>query len=419
MAVEIASATGNVGLLKAVRTFVTSVMAPAGERWAEERWTGYEKVLVSTELGGSEGFRAFDGNTGTEWSTAIGQSVPSYLGLQLVSALDVRHFAIRAPNSTSSNPDKAPATFTLDYSDDGAVWTPLETFNATGWGSSERRQFVVTAGSAGAHLYWRIHVTVNDGEPTYTAIAELEILEDISGAFYNHADNAELILRGPGLAAADSIYVGMQVRESPTIDVFNWRIAGFTGYVAQNAFAAQPGGIGTPIGFPLWSAAIPYWLVASGRRIALVAKVETTYQVLYLGLSLPYATPGQMPYPLVAAGMLEDDSLARYSDLGITMPWAGSSARGRMRHVDGTWREPGWWPYLQAKTQRDVPGGYAVMPVIMTDADNLYGELDGVAQVSGFNNAVENTVTIASVPWLVVQDTYRTGLRDYFALRLS
>jgi hypothetical protein len=51
----------------------------------------------------------------------------------------------------------------------------------------------------------------------------------------------ELILRAPGLAGTDQIYVGITTFENATADYFNWRLAGFTGYNAALAFGAQPG----------------------------------------------------------------------------------------------------------------------------------------------------------------------------------
>jgi hypothetical protein len=45
--------------------------------------------------------------------------------------------------------------------------------------------------------------------------------------------------------------------------------------------------------------------------------------------------------------------------------------------------------------------------------------LEGVYHVSGFNNAAENLITGGGVDHLVVQNVYRTSVRDYWALRLS
>jgi hypothetical protein len=77
----------------------------------------------------------------------------------------------------------------------------------------------------------------------------------------------------------------------------------------------------------------------------------------------------------------------------------------------------------------NLDGSYFLMPVVLTYDDginissrsfrNTYGELDGVAAVTGYSNVSENTNTIARIQWLVVQDTFRTTTTDYFALKLA
>lgn len=419
MSFETGTVTGYMALLGRVKVFCETLIAPALERWTVERYTGYSAVLTSSELGFREGFRAYDGDPATEWNTAVGQAVPSALGAQFVTAIDVRRVVIQAPPSATSSPFKAPDQFDLEYSDDGAVWTPLETFNAGAFVDGERKTFTATAPTTGAHAYWRINVATNGGDASHTGVAELELLTDDGGTWFNHAKEAQLIMRGPGLSGSEELFVGMQGYSLATSDIFNWRLRGMTGYVASSTFEGQPGEFGSSIGIPLWDGVIEYWLAANGQRIALVAKVETTYHTMYLGSVLPYATPGQWPYPLAAAGMLPADTLTRYSDLGITGPWSAASARLRLRSAGGAWVTPDCWPWVNALTLRDVPGGYGVVPVHLTDAGNVYGELDGVAQASGFGNAVENTIDVGGVDHLVVQDAHRTGIRDYHTLRLD
>jgi hypothetical protein len=211
----------------------------------------------------------------------------------------------------------------------------------------------------------------------------------------------------------------MQAYAQPTSDIYNLRVAGFTGFVPGNTFSTQPGTSGT-MGVPLWDSSIPYWFVANGRRIVCVAKVGTTYQSFYLGHFLPYATPNQYPYPMIAAGMLSSDALTRYSDTNLSIPFKGNQAQFKMRFVDGAWKQPECWPYSNSEKKRDTGGVYPLEPVILHDnSPNIYGELDGVYFVPGFGQAVENLVQVGSTNYLVVQDVYRTGDFDYFALKLD
>jgi hypothetical protein len=53
------------------------------------------------------------------------------------------------------------------------------------------------------------------------------------------------------------------------------------------------------------------------------------------------------------------------------------------------------------------------------DTSNTYGVLDGVHFISGFGNAVENTVAIGAETHVVLQDVIRNGLSDFFTMRIA
>lgn len=236
----------------------------------------------------------------------------------------------------------------------------------------------------------------------------------------------ELIMEGEGLSSTDEIFVGLRTYQSVNNDYYNIEIAGFTGYVPGNTFETQPGYSGSRA-IPLWNQAIPYWLLVNGNRIALAAKVETVYEHFYLGKFLPYATPSQFPYPVVVGGMLNGTPATRYSDNNQSWPYAGSTSVLVMRFVDGLWRQPDCWPFNSDDpatsvpvTFRDTGGEYGLMPIVLNDSDpNVFGELDGVFHLTGFNNAVENTLTIDAINYVVMRDVWRTGFNDYIAMRLD
>ena len=60
-----------------------------------------------------------------------------------------------------------------------------------------------------------------------------------------------------------------------------------------------------------------------------------------------------------------------------------------------------------------------MLPVILYETGNIYGEIDGVFMVSGYNQAVENIVQYGGDDYAVIHDVYRTGFDDYFTLRLD
>ena len=65
-----------------------------------------------------------------------------------------------------SMPGQAPKQITLDYSDDGAAWTTLQSWtNEINWGPNQGRLYTIT-GAAG-HKYWRLSLTNGNGGNVY------------------------------------------------------------------------------------------------------------------------------------------------------------------------------------------------------------------------------------------------------------
>src|SRR5574343_499995 len=50
-----------------------------------------------------------------------------------------------------------------------------------------------------------------------------------------------LIFQAPGLSGTDQIFYGLKIYKSVSSDIYNAQIDGFTGYVSENTFEAQPG----------------------------------------------------------------------------------------------------------------------------------------------------------------------------------
>jgi len=252
----------------------------------------------------------------------------------------------------------------------------------------------------------------------------------------------EWIAHGPGLAAADEIYCGIRTETDSGNDRYNWQLMGATGYMSGNLWSAQPGTcpVATTDGVRiyLWDGSIPYWFIGSGRRLIMVAKVSTVYQILYLGLALPYATPGQYPYPLVVAGCGAvqarrwSDTAAGHSAFFHPQTDSGGSAL-RMRQPDGSWPysyEGGPFRLTPDRQGTDLtywlregPGDgrplRAQVLATSSPARNVLGELDGIFQVPGFGAAAEDIVEIDGVDYLMVQNVHRTANISYCAVRLD
>ena len=250
----------------------------------------------------------------------------------------------------------------------------------------------------------------------------------------------ELIMHGPGLDGSQAIYVGVRSRTNADSDSYNWRLMGCTGYVAGNAWWAQPNSSntwtsGNSANLLLWDQAIPYWFIGSGRRLIVVAKVSTVYETAYLGYALPYATPGQYPYPLVVAGT-SDRANQRWDwqGDGHSALWRPLDPNVQWRTADGEWRRlreantkgddqvnPGLIDGSLGDDWREAPDGTRwLLPLVGVSygPDNYLGELDGLAVVPGFGIAAEDIIDDGGDDWLVVQSAFRTTSRDYAAVRL-
>lgn len=246
--------------------------------------------------------------------------------------------------------------------------------------------------------------------------------------------NRELILQGVGLSGAEAIFIGFRAYHSATSDYYNMSVAGFTGYVSGNTFEAQPGYYES--GICAHNQRIDYWLAVNAQRIALALKVGSpaVYEVGYVGKYLPYATPGQYPYPLAVCGTLDATSglpATRYSDAtgahtcgvkGAAPPAA--LAQGVLRNVQGVWQPFGCLPYTAddsnaADIRRDTGGYYNAMECELFDDSNVWGVLDGVRYISGFNAASEDTCMISSNNNVMFGDAFRTGIGDYLLLEMA
>lgn len=260
----------------------------------------------------------------------------------------------------------------------------------------------------------------------------LEVIRDFASAngwtvlrYDTAAANRELILKGSGYTGEEEIFVGFRTYQSEPADYYNLLAGVFTGYVAGNTFDTQPGA--RLSGVPAHNNRIDYWLTLNPQRIALAMKVGTpVYESAYVGKCLPYGRPSQYPYPVVCAGMLVGAATLRFSDTreDHSVGYKGNSARLGLRSNDG-WFAPYCYPWgnaaLAGTTQlRDTDGVYHLLPIeLHNNSTNLWGSLDGIFYISGFNNAVENILVVDDIEYVVIQDVARNGFTDYYALRLD
>lgn len=325
-------------------------------------------------------------------------------------------------------------------------------------------------------------------EAHYKVLLAIKTLAEANGwttlRYVNTGLIQELILNSSGLSGTEDIYIGFRTYQSTTSDYYNILVGTFTGYVPANSFDAQPGA--KLSGTPCHNNAVTYYLTANAQRIAGCFKVGTpVYTHFYAGKMYPYSRPGEYPSPLICAGSFDGAAAKRFSDTDYAFPYYGresgynSTGNNRqsycyMRDQAGVWRKLSHWPfynggpgahhgvvgahalatanYLSFGAQYGalVPSGtnYQPQPIILYNAqgssgfgEGVYGELDGVYQMSGFNNAVENVLQVGGTfvdptglsvlahvdailaaggrAFVMLQDGGQTDWRSFIALEMT
>lgn len=309
----------------------------------------------------------------------------------------------------------------------------------------------------------KINFTITAGGTAFVATDEFTVTTVPKWTSKRRSSGDQMIWQAPGNGNNDQILVGAKLFHDVGADYYNWRLGGFTAFDNALDFEHQVGYLGgagqtspSPV-FNLWNSTIPYWFVANGRRVIVVAKISTVYVVCYLGFINPYVAPGAFPYPLAVAGSMSWDGASLGAEPGVgstnwRWSYVGNELRNlgigqvtkstdngeqlRLRLPSGVWRGfgSGWnesqfgrmWPYTDAGNtgmadwRPNLDGGYTILPIVLHDSAvlNVYGELDGVGATTGFSQSAENTITIGLAQWLVVQNVNRTTKVDYFAVRL-
>ncbi len=245
-------------------------------------------------------------------------------------------------------------------------------------------------------------------------------------------DGIRLCLKGPGDAGLDEIYVGIEAYESLAAGYYNWELVGAWGYRAGRALVDHPrSSKAYRVYAQLWQYEIPYWIVVTGRRIILVAKISGTFQMIHLGLLDPPGTAEQYPYPLFIGGSSNVETYP-WSSTTLEAFWSGGYALGGALSLPGgQWQSMGHAQLTQSCTsvnhaQKDsilnaIDGSYMLEQIMVVDTNkvNIYGEVDGLFRVSGYNNAAESIIIAGGKNYLVVPNIYRATIADFCALRLD
>lgn len=279
-------------------------------------------------------------------------------------------------------------------------------------------------------------------------------------------NETDVVVRGPGLAGGDAVYVAMRYTANVAQDAYYISLRGATGFLPDSEEFDEHVNV-TPASVRMFvdSGTHSYWFVANGRRFMAVAKISTTFEAMYAGLFLPYATPISYPYPMFiggSAGPTDADGpinwrtindnhshfVEPYYDSGVhfvdTGAWMLNPAGSWLRvaclgsaapcGIDPITTGGDYFktsdstlncydPRFVLKNTIDAYGGDRILwPCTLVqygDVSQTYGILDGAYRCQGFMNAAENLITYNTVNHLVVPNVYRSDLRDYWAMAME
>jgi hypothetical protein len=139
----------------------------------------YEVSATSTN-----GWNAFDGDLTTYWQgldLGIGWWLELNLGVgnRRILAQTPYSYQIQMPSTILPDDARAPRDWTVDGSNDGTTWITLGAQSGeTTWGAGELRHYTVSPTTV-AYQYFRLLITANNGDPTYTIIGELSFIDSL------------------------------------------------------------------------------------------------------------------------------------------------------------------------------------------------------------------------------------------------
>ena len=489
MAYEIGTATGVEDLLAKITTFLTTNATLVGlnQEWQVVRSSVDNVDSVDTNLNSNNLNIAYTFNADPMLSNVRDPATLSnlfyasnytanlsYFTIRLRQAKEVRKIAITSNHGEYAN--HMLTSFNLHGSNDGSSWTLVHSPSFTKTGSSSKVTISVPASTT--YEYWRVTIT---GGGSWSTLGWYSFLMyDVSDNIVN-SFGSNVIFKSRGFAANQEIFTGIKSVRSNSVGWQNLILNGFTGYdPSVESWYKQPGaiegyGISEPRACPMvpgWSGAMKYWFVASGNSFRLALKVSNTYESGYLGFLLPYATPGQYPYPLVVGGShLSSSPEFLYSYVhkvrGVyccpgsdtSSGYSSGSGTLNIRSSAGDWLQYAdadanysysqeaisgititdatftgmyrcVWPHSiysnptgKVRPYRDCyGGGYMFQPCIPIQrgpTKAVLGELEGTYFVSGFNVTSEDTSTIGGKVHVIFQNTYRATLNNYWALALE
>jgi len=453
MAYQTGTVNGVYNLANAVVDFLIAQGWPVQN---SERFTGLRKTWILDGSTISEGDNMFDRDSEcTFFSYAY--SYNPWCAWQYYAATALTAIRVKCPNSGSVG--RMIGAFRIEYSDDGDFWVSTgDNHVANNWAFGEWREFPLT--SSGAHTYWRLKATLNNGDSTYTQFGRL-IPVTSGGAQtklwpqFQATQQSPVADRGPKVVQKLVVYSDEDLGhstigvESGTGQLITARGVGPTQTEdVIDLLRPTPAYVWMPA--PPLGTNIEYWLVCDSYRWCLVIDVEGRNYMLHNGYLNPYGSPNQYGAPIALGGSCElktsgqnpqgeDDwgfTSPADKNLYISMPtgsWIefthGSSA-SRTQTANVVWpsrteTSPGlyqpWEGNIKGCWSSDPTQQHFVLPLTPNSRSPAYevlGEFEGLFKIQGWELNSQDTFSISAENYMVFQNGFRDGIKEMWAMKL-
>ena len=178
--------------------------------------------------------------------------------------------------------------------------------------------------------------------------------------------------------------------------------------------------------YPLSKINMPYMLTISQRSFIFTTNINNKYLSCYVGLFAPLTYTKGWNYSAVFAMPSVSTVLISHTAADVKIPFFDSSANGGkviIRTYDSTWQ----FAALNTFTSNNdgskiIPcpyrGEYVGIPILLHRGESYqygYFDQDSILFVSGFNQSINNTITINGIEYLIVGSPESLGNKNFFA----
>lgn len=126
-----------------------------------------------------DAWKAFNNNVADAWQC---NAVLGYISYKFEQAKKIKKYGITYVPTSITGPNRAPKDWTFEGSNDAVIWTVLDRqTNQTAWGSGEKRTYSMD-NIKSPFLHYRLNISANNGDASYLAIAEIEMMESFFDA---------------------------------------------------------------------------------------------------------------------------------------------------------------------------------------------------------------------------------------------